>query len=75
MIARDIDNEEESVTIQKIDLLAGEGTKEIEAEIRDNQVASLNDFNNRLGTSVTDNSRSLNSRKVSGIGEKSKQSF
>ena len=55
-------------------------TKEIEEEVRDHQVASLNDYNlNRVGTSVTDHSRSLRSRKVSvnsrGDQLKSKQSF
>lgn len=80
MIARDMEDEEEADTAKHIDLLAGGGTKEIEEEVRDHQVASLNDYNlNRVGTSVTDHSRSLRSRKVSvnsrGDQIKSKQSF
>lgn len=80
MIARDMEDDEDQDRIQKIDLLAGEGTKELEDEIRDHQVASLLDYNlNRIGTSITDHSRSLRSRKVSinsrGDHLKSKQSF
>jgi hypothetical protein len=36
------------------------GTKEIDSEIRDKDVASLNDFHlYRVGTSITDHSKSI----------------